>query len=152
RIRIERAPKRVVEILRRPVRSRSRAIAHLQVVDAEIAGQFGRFVLERDANIVIRRHGSAVDAERSRNQHVAEEKTFDPRKRQNTGYRTILASDQVVSLVAQCATQDSLPPREMKKRAGRIGLYEAIPLLDIALCIRRYFDRTVGRAFAAAHA
>ena len=107
-----------VEILAGPVRVPALAIAHLEVIDAKLARQVAGRLLERRVGRVVGGDDAAVDAERRRDQGVAEQQALDLGERQHATDLAVALGEQVVRAVAEGARA----ARPAIRRGGRTCL------------------------------
>ena len=89
------------------------------MIDSETARQFGRRCMQHAARVVIVHGSPAIHGERQRHERMPEQKAFDFRQGQYTGYLAALLRKQIVRSVPEDAFDDVAPFDPMKER--RVG-------------------------------
>ncbi len=121
RIGIDGAAKGGVEILlARPVGMRSGELAIFQAIGSESRHQGDRGAVERLACRLVERRRSAVDAEGSRDERIAEESAGDMDEREHAADLAAPLGKEIIGAVAETVGDDSAPagPMEEGRRAA----------------------------------
>ena len=103
------------------------AVAHLQVLDAEAAREVAGGSFERRVRVLVGRDDAAVDAERRRDQRVAEQQALHLGERQHADGLAVALGEQVMRAVAKRAVQHVLPLGQVEERALGVAVDEGVP-------------------------
>ena len=92
-------------------------VAHLEVINAQAPCEVAGGPLERSVRRLVGGDDAAIDAERGRDQRVAEQEALDLGQRQHAHDFAATLREQVVRAVAESAAQHVLPFGEVEERA-----------------------------------
>jgi hypothetical protein len=143
-------PERGVARPPHPILAPRREIAELDMGDAEAPGQLDRGLFERGARGGLGRGDAAVDAERRRDERVAQQQAPLARERQHTVDLPAGFGEQVVHRLPERAREHRAPGRAVEERGFRAVVHEAIPARDqLRGCVQLERADVHGRAWCA---
>jgi hypothetical protein len=109
------------------------AVAHLHVVDTELASEITDVSRQRFARVSVGRNDASVHAKRRRYECVSEQQALYMNERQHTANFAVPLGEQVVDAVSECAANDVAPLRQVKKSAVWVLLDELVPRVNIGV-------------------